>query len=281
MSRCPVWLRNHQGVELVSRDDHTFVICAYQESPYLEEAVRSVVNQSVLGKALISTATPNDHIQDIADRYGISVVHNTGLATASGNWNYGYDSAETQYVTIVHQDDYYDPAYLERVLEVLGSYPDEDVTIAFTDYYEMRDSKKVEDNSLLKIKRMMNTPLRSKRLNGSRLIRRRTLSLGDPICCPSVVLNKDIAGPSPFDTEMISSYDYKTWVDLADLEGRFVYIPDKLVGHRIHDESGTTQNIGSSQRSDDDRELIGSFWPTPIAWAICKLYAQAEKSNEL
>lgn len=266
---------------MVSRGDHTFVICAYQESPYLEEAVESVMNQSVLGEVLISTATPNEHIKGIADRRGIPIVHNSGLATASGNWNYGYDAAKTKYVTIVHQDDYYDPAYLERVLETLNSYPEEDVTIAFTDYYEMRDGVRVEDNALLKVKRMMNAPLKLKGLNGSRFMRRRTLSLGDPICCPSVVLNKDIVGSSPFDTEMISSYDYKTWVNLADREGRFVYIPDRLVGHRIHDESGTTQNIGSSQRTDDDRELIGSFWPAPIAWAICKLYARAEKSNEL
>lgn len=266
---------------LVRAEDHTFAICAYKESPYLEKAVSSVMQQSVLGNVLISTATPNDFINNIAKKYGIEVVHNTGLGTANGNWNCGYDASKTSYVTIVHQDDVYEKNYLESVLSAINGYPQNDILLVYTDYYEIREQKKVLDNTLLNVKRVINQPLSAKTLNGSKFIKRRVLSFGNPICCPSVTLHKKLVGNSPFDTTMVCSYDYKTWINIASKKGRFVYIPNPLVGHRIHNESGTTENILNSSRRNDDRELITSLWPRPIGHAISKVYSRAENSNEL
>ena len=56
------------------KSEHTFVICAYQESPYLEECIQSVLAQKEDGAVLIATATPNDHIQALADRYGLEAL---------------------------------------------------------------------------------------------------------------------------------------------------------------------------------------------------------------
>ena len=39
-------------------EDHTFVICAYKESPYLEDCIRSVLHQNVRGKICLTTSTP-------------------------------------------------------------------------------------------------------------------------------------------------------------------------------------------------------------------------------
>lgn len=238
------------------------------------------MNQTVLGHVLVSTATPNDHIKRIADRYRIPIVHNTGLSTASGNWNCGYNAAETPYVTIVHQDDVYEAGYLESILNVVNDYPD-GISLVYTDYYELRENERVLNNTLLNVKRIINAPLKLRFLNGRKAVRNRVLSFGDPICCPSVMLNKEIIGASPFDTTMVSSYDYKTWVNIASMDGRFVYIPKPLVGHRIHDESGTTENIMNNTRRNDDREIISSLWPKPIGKVISRLYSKAESSNEV
>ena len=48
---------------MTKRNDHTFAICAYKESPYLESCIKSVLNQSVKTKVAISTGTPNDYIR--------------------------------------------------------------------------------------------------------------------------------------------------------------------------------------------------------------------------
>ena len=42
--------------------NHTFAICAYKESPYLEECIQSLMNQTVKSDILIATATPSKYM---------------------------------------------------------------------------------------------------------------------------------------------------------------------------------------------------------------------------
>ena len=46
---------------------HTFVVLAYKESSYLEECIKSVLNQKYPSKVVIATSTPNQYIENIAD----------------------------------------------------------------------------------------------------------------------------------------------------------------------------------------------------------------------
>ena len=39
--------------------NHTFAICAYKESPYLEECITSLMEQTVKSEIFIATSTPN------------------------------------------------------------------------------------------------------------------------------------------------------------------------------------------------------------------------------
>lgn len=43
--------------------DHTFAVCAYKESPYLEECLASLVRQTVSSNRIIVTSTDNDYIR--------------------------------------------------------------------------------------------------------------------------------------------------------------------------------------------------------------------------
>ena len=52
---------------------HTFVICAYKESQYLEECIVSLINQETETNILISTSTPNDYIEELANKYNIII----------------------------------------------------------------------------------------------------------------------------------------------------------------------------------------------------------------
>lgn len=266
---------------MYTTNDHTFVVCAYKENPFLENTIQSLRNQSALGRILISTSTPNDHIRGIASRYDIPLVINPNPHLAGDDWNYGYNQADTPLVTLAHQDDWYDPSFLAKTLEAINRYPGEEVSIAFTDYYEIREGRRVERNALLFVKRAMNTPLKSRAFNGSVLLKKRILAFGDSICCPAVTFVKEHLGESIFDTKYVNSCDYKTLVDLACARGRFVYIPKRLVGHRIYAESATTLNLADNIRKKEDAEILEALWPRPIAHAINSIYALSEKSNEL
>ena len=47
---------------MYSESDHTFIICAYKESPFLAECIESILGQTVRGHVMMTTSTPNEYI---------------------------------------------------------------------------------------------------------------------------------------------------------------------------------------------------------------------------
>lgn len=260
---------------------HAFVVCAYGENPYVESTIESLEAQTVQSKIVLSTSTPSEYLEDICSRHGIEMVVNPNRCGAGCDWNYGYDHAGAEWVTMAHQDDVYDSRFTERVLATVDSYDSDSIQLLYTDYYELRNGEAVATNLLLKVKRVLNYILRFPLFNGSRFVKRRVLSLGCPICCPAVTLNYAVLGPSVFDSKYVNSCDYKTWVNLASICGRFVYVPEMLMGHRIYEGSATTKNLGENIRKREDQEILSTLWPKPIAALINHFYAYSEKSNAL
>ena len=50
---------------------HSFAICAYKDSPYLEACIRSLKAQTVKSDILLCTSTPSPFIKELCERYGI------------------------------------------------------------------------------------------------------------------------------------------------------------------------------------------------------------------
>lgn len=130
-------------------NDHTFAICAYKESEYLEECIKSLKNQTVSTNIILATSTPNDYISGLCSKYNIEMFVNNGEHGITQDWNFAYAKADSKYVTIAHQDDVYEPEYVENLLSYIQKV--DKPIIFFTDYGELRDGKKVYDNELLKI----------------------------------------------------------------------------------------------------------------------------------
>lgn len=258
------------------KEKHTFVICAYGESPYLEECICSLLNQKRKSTVLIATSTPNEHIERLAEKYHLQVKVNQGEKGISADWNFAYSCADTPYVTLAHQDDLYEPDYSENILAFLkkAKHP----LIAFTDYCELRDGRKTETNELLRIKRFLLSPLKIKGLQNSKFVRRRILSVGSPICCPSVTLVKEHLPEQPvFENNMKSNVDWQAWEKLSRLEGSFVYVPKRLMCHRIHEEATTAKMLKKSERRAEDIYMFCKFWPKPVACLLEMFYKKAEK----
>lgn len=258
--------------------NHTFVVCAYKESPYLEEVIASIVGQTVKSNVIIATSTPNSYIESIAEKHCIPLLINRSedAMTMGGDWSFAYESAKTDYVTIAHQDDFYDPYFTEAVLKKsAGKNP----IIIFTDYFELRDGKKVYKNKLLSVKKFMNTGF--KLFPGSRFIRRRILSFGCSICCPSVTFFKPVCKDFRFNAKMVNNLDWDAWIRLSDKKGKFLYINKPLMGHRIHTGSFTTQYIKNGARHNETMEIYKRFWPEWFAKRLIKVYEIGDKSNDL
>lgn len=260
-------------------NDHTWVLCAYGESPYLEECILSLKNQKVRSRIIITTSTPSEYISELAQKYKIPVFVNEGVKGIGGDWNYAYSMAETALITIAHQDDIYDECYTEHMIERMNA--SRDPILFFCDYYELRNGTKVHDNTNLKIKRILLLPLRVKALQNSRFVRRRVLSFGCSICCPSVTYVHQKTGDNIFSTTMKVSLDWDQWEKQSKKRGAFVYDTTPLMCHRVHENSATTKLIEDSSRSREDLEMFRRFWPDPIARILAKKYSASEKSNQI
>lgn len=188
---------------------HTFVICAYKESPYLDECIASLKNQSVKSEIIIVTHTPCDYISDMAAKYGLTLFVNEGEGGITQDWNFGLSKVKTRFATIAHQDDTYEPDYTRELLSRMRKC--RKPLIAFADYYELRGEEKVDRTKMLNIKRFMLLPLRPWFAWKSKFIRRRILSFGDAICCPSVMYCLDNLEQPIFHNHFICCEDWEAW----------------------------------------------------------------------
>lgn len=258
---------------------HTFCICAYKESAYLEECIKSLLHQSVQSKIIMVTSTPNQYITELAKKYDIELFVNDGEGGITQDWNFGLSKVQTPYATIAHQDDVYLDTYAEKICSRMEQ--DNHPLIAFSDYYELRNGKRVFDTTMLKIKRIMLVPLRFRIFRNSKFVRRRVLSLGDPICCPAVTFCLDHVKQPIFKNGFRSCEDWEAWEMLSKQKGAFLYISEPLMCHRIHEESATTAIINDNARVEENYIMYCKFWPKWMAKFINHFYTKSEDSNKL
>lgn len=272
-----VYYKNETGEKM--NENHTFVICAYKESRYLEECVQSLLAQTVKSHIMLITSTPNKWIEQIVEKYHLEYHINEGDSGIVQDWNFGYSKASTDYITLAHQDDIYEPTYTEKIIKNIkkSKHP----LIAFCDYGEIRNGRKTLDIRMLKIKRLMLLPLRCVPFQKVKWVRRRILSLGDPICCPSVTFTKNHLPEPVFSVKFRADEDWQAWERLSRLKGEFIYVYEPLVYHRIHEESETSIIISDNVRTKEDYEMFCMFWPKPIAKLLTRFYASSQKSNEI
>ena len=256
------------------KEIHTFVICAYGNSSYLEECMLSLVNQHNQSSIILYTSTPSLQIEELCKKYNIAYYHGSG-GSIGKDWNNALSCVKTRYATIAHQDDYYEPQYSELIIKKFQSNPD--ALIAYSDYFEEKNGKKIERTLNLKIKRLM---LRTINLfPKSKLWRTRVLAFGNAICCPSVSYDLSVLNGFKFDEKLKGNLDWIAWYQIGKMKGSFVYVDKPLMCHRIHEESETSKTISNNTRSQEDLETLEIFWPKWFAKILMKQYVKSQKTN--
>ena len=258
---------------------HTFVICAYEESPFLRECVKSLLGQTVRSRIVIATSTPNAHITRIAEEFGLRIAVNEKKQGLAADWNYALGQAKTPLVTLAHQDDVYEKTYTESILKAFRK--ERDAILFFTDYMELRQEAqgrwRTTESPLGRVKQLMLCPLRWRALQRSRWVRRRILSFGNAICCPSVTYVMNRMPGQVFQDGMKSNIDWQAWERLSREKGAFVYLPQPLMKHRIHTGSTTSSLVEDHARREEDLNVLRLFWPGRIPELIWKAYGKNER----
>ena len=268
---------------------HTFVICAYKESPYIEECIKSLKKQKSNSIVKLATSTPCNYLEGLCAKYNIEYCVRDGRPGIAEDWNYAYSVADTELVTIAHQDDVYYPEYGRQIINKMSAGGDSKALIAFTDYSELKNDRESKGGLNLYIKRMLLVPVRNDKKSNIRWRKRFIIRFGNAICCPSVTYNKKeidsllekCSRDELFIKHFRSNLDWEVWEWLSREEGRFIFIPGLLMSHRIHEESETSATIRDNVRGGEDYEMFSRFWPDAIARLITKAYGNSEKGNEI
>lgn len=249
---------------------HTFVICAYMESEYLEDCIKTLLNQAVPTNYLMVTSTPNKHIELLAKKYKIPYIVRKGVPDIQDDWNFAYNQAKTELVTIAHQDDLYD---LEYTRYILANY-DKRVLMYNTDYVPYKNGADYSDSNS-KIKRVLKFFTKYKFFARFRFFKVMSLAFGNSINCPSVTYNKRLLGDTIFTSKLKFSLDWDTFLKIARKKGISLYIPYRLVRYRIHDGATTKEFILNNKRQEEDITMFCKIWPKWIAKIIMKVYIKS------
>ena len=259
---------------------HTFMICAYGESQYLKECIESCVNQLTVKRGIsqvcLYTSTPNRHIKELCDFFDIPVYTSEGGGIGK-DWNNSLSFITTDYGTIAHQDDIYLPSYGETIVETFKE--KNDSNIVFTDYSEI-------DSEGNKRKRNLNLHIKTFGLHLLSLLsfknyQRRIYAFGNFISCPAVSYNMNRLSDFKFDETLKMTLDWDAWERIMKMDGRIKYIPEKLMFHRIHNESETTNNTIDKTREIEEQILYERYWGKTISKFLMKFYTFNQKSNDI
>jgi glycosyltransferase involved in cell wall biosynthesis len=256
------------SVDLSGR--HMFVVPAYGNSAWLDRCLESLQQQTSQSPILITTSTPSEYLDEIARKRGIEIEVNPVSGGIGADWNFALSRAPRQWVTLAHQDDWYAPTYVERCLRIAAR-TDEAILVFAAAMETMGSTGTQVQNS--RVKRIIcdGVFLGAASIR-SRMRKRLLLSFGNPIPCPSVMVNRFAVPDFTFSEQMKSNLDWIAWLDLARRPGSFAYVREPLVHRTIHSDAATVTWL--EQRAAEDERVLRELWPRPVAAVLGRLYAR-------
>jgi glycosyltransferase involved in cell wall biosynthesis len=252
---------------------HTFAVPAYGDSPYLEACLKSLKKQTVPSDIILCTSTPSPFLKEISDRYGVPLYIREGEKGIGRDWNFAFDRAETDLVTIAHQDDLYEHDYTKTLFEAKEKYPD--MSLFTTASVTLKKKKLTEWGIEETVKKLLRMPLRCPGLCGLGAVKKSVFLLGNPVICPSCTYDRTFLNGMHFSETYQFILDWDFLYRLAGMPGRFVCSEKPLIIYRIHEGAATFSCIEGNIREREEAEMFGRLWPKPAAESIRRLYRRS------
>jgi len=249
---------------------HTFAVCAYGDSPYLEACLKSLSAQTVPSDIILCTSTPSEYVLSLAEKYEVPVFVREGSPGIGADWNFAYDKAKGELVTLAHQDDLYERDYTGTLLREKEKYPD--MSLFACASVTVKNKKIIEWGREEQIKKLLRLPFRLKWLCHISAWKRMVFLLGNPVICPSCAYDKKYCGDAPFSEKLKFVLDWEFLIRLCGKPGRFICCERPLVFYRVHSGAATYRCIGDHVREKEEARMFERLWPKPFSIFIGKLY---------
>lgn len=105
--------------------DLSVIIPNYNHANYLENRIQSVINQTFSDfELIILDDCSTDNSKDIIEKYrslpNVSIYYNTkNSGSPFKQWKKGIELAQGKYIWIAESDDYAEPAFLEKMIQII------------------------------------------------------------------------------------------------------------------------------------------------------------------
>jgi len=217
----------------------TVVMPTLNRPGYLKEALGSAVRQlyrnlEILVRDNASDPATGEVVRSFKDERIQYLRHpeNIGMtANVAG----GFRAAKGKYVTNLHDDDFWGPEFLQKMVAVLESNPE--VVVAFSDHYIVNQAGEIDQRATDKntefFGRASLSPGHHKPFKELALIQ-----MSVPMAMASV-LRRDSIDWDDF-PNLICAYDYWLMYLACRDGGACYYVPERLTSYRVHAASVST-----------------------------------------
>jgi glycosyltransferase involved in cell wall biosynthesis len=112
----------------VSSEEITIAVTVFNRRTYLRQAIASALSQTVPVRVLaVEDCGPDPGLEQfVKQEFGsrIEYVRNPRRRGLFGNWNACLDYCRTPWLSILHDDDYLAPVFVQAMIELSGQVPD-------------------------------------------------------------------------------------------------------------------------------------------------------------
>jgi glycosyltransferase involved in cell wall biosynthesis len=252
--------------------DLTVIVTVYKRQQYLKDALNSVRQQALEGRRLevivADDAAPSAARQIVEDlgwaearyrpnpvRMGVAISVREALRSARGS-----------YVSILNDDDLWEPGFLLSVMAPLEANPD--LVLAFSDHWIIDEDGSVD---------LQSSEARSRRFGralhpGGEITevgRAAVLDKTSPISV-GAIFRRDAIDPDLITSEVGGAYDYWIACLLAHSGQPFYYIPRRLSRYREHPRMETLAR--RVDRREDELHILEALvaygWFPDLRWAL-------------
>lgn len=222
----------------------TVILPTYERATYLREAIDSALAQTYGDFVLsIGDNSRNDATEQVVRSYDDPRIryrrHPENLGQ-QGNWLWLIENADTPFVASLHDDDVWNPEFLERTVPVIADDPT--VSMVFADYDlidQHGDLLAAETEAMSRSSHRDRLPAGRLDLDAADTLRLVAVwNAPQPAYC--AVLRRQAVVDTEFPAAIDPVYDIWLSYQIARRGERFAYAPGRLTRYRWHPGSSTT-----------------------------------------
>lgn len=232
----------------------TVLIPNYNGARFLEHCFQGLLSQiSQNFRCIFLDDGSTDDSLKIAERFKIELpqleiraFENGGIAT---NWNRGIDLVETEYFTLLHCDDSYEPQYIEEMIRLLDAYPDSGLGHCASQAINDLSNPLFSITEFYKHSRFLPAPAFQRDISDEYGL----LLMTDFINCPSVMYRTQaVQNIGKFDSALEQTLDWDYWFRCLRSGYKICGTNQKLYRYRRHTSNHTVVNSKNMKRYHEE-----------------------------